>query len=148
MKFRKIWQGSWWWLGKLCEIPRGLLWRGLRHHCPRYNVSCILHLFQWMSLFLLVHGWGLFGQTSYISLVSHWLIHSYISSSIPHTFMRHPVCTKHCSGHYRYNRDNKRDKMPCPQGLTFQWGETHRRKYIQSICEGDKSYIKVIKQGK
>ena len=28
-------------LGKLCEVPRCLLWRGLRHHCPIYNVSCI-----------------------------------------------------------------------------------------------------------
>ena len=33
--------GSWWQLGELCEVPRYLLWRGLRHHCPLYNVSCI-----------------------------------------------------------------------------------------------------------
>ena len=26
-------------LGELCEAPRSLLWRGLRHHCPVYNVS-------------------------------------------------------------------------------------------------------------
>ena len=45
-------QGSWWWLGELCEVPQCLLWRGLRHHCPRYNVSCILYLLQQMSLFL------------------------------------------------------------------------------------------------
>ena len=24
-----------------CEVPRCPLWRGLRHHCPRYSVSCI-----------------------------------------------------------------------------------------------------------
>ena len=41
MRFRKIWRGSWWWLEELCEVPRCLLWRGLRHHCPMYNVSCI-----------------------------------------------------------------------------------------------------------
>ena len=41
MRFRKIRRGSWWWLGELCEVPRGLLWRGLKCHCPRYNVSCI-----------------------------------------------------------------------------------------------------------
>ena len=29
-------------LGELCEVPRCLLWRGLRCHCPIYNVSCIL----------------------------------------------------------------------------------------------------------
>ena len=32
---------SWWWLGELCEVPTCLLWGGLRHHCPTYNVSCI-----------------------------------------------------------------------------------------------------------
>ena len=32
--------GSWWQLGELCEVPRCLLRRGLRHHCPVYNVSC------------------------------------------------------------------------------------------------------------
>ena len=42
----KIWRGSWWRLGELCEVPRCLLWRGLRHHCPMYNVSCILYLLQ------------------------------------------------------------------------------------------------------
>ena len=41
MRFRRIWQGSWWWLGELCEVPRCLLWRGLRRHCSIYNVSCI-----------------------------------------------------------------------------------------------------------
>ena len=44
MRLIKIWQGSWWQLGELCEVPRWLLWRGLRHHCPTYNVSCILYL--------------------------------------------------------------------------------------------------------
>ena len=29
-------------LGELCEVPRSLLWRRLRHNCPIYNVSCIL----------------------------------------------------------------------------------------------------------
>ena len=33
-------------LGKLCDVPRHLFWRGLRCHCPMYNVSCILHLLQ------------------------------------------------------------------------------------------------------
>ena len=31
-----------WWLGESCKIPRCLLWRGLRRHCPLYLVSsCI-----------------------------------------------------------------------------------------------------------
>ena len=41
MRFRKLRQGSWWQLGELYEVPRCLLWRGLRLHCPVYNVSCI-----------------------------------------------------------------------------------------------------------
>ena len=41
MRFRKIWWGSWCQLGELCEVPKCLLWRGLRCHCPMYNVSCI-----------------------------------------------------------------------------------------------------------
>ena len=42
IRVRKIGWGSWWWLGELCEVPSCLLWRGLRHHCPMYHVSCIL----------------------------------------------------------------------------------------------------------
>ena len=38
--------GSWLWLGKLCEVPRYPLWRGMRHYCPMYNVSCILYFLQ------------------------------------------------------------------------------------------------------
>ena len=38
--------GSWWQLGELFEVPRCLLWRGLRCHCSIYNVSYILCLFQ------------------------------------------------------------------------------------------------------
>ena len=39
MRFRKIQWGSWWRLGELCEVPRCLLWRGLKRHCPMYKVS-------------------------------------------------------------------------------------------------------------
>ena len=39
-------QGSCWLLGELCEIPRCLLWRELRPHCPKYNACCILFLVQ------------------------------------------------------------------------------------------------------
>ena len=46
MTVRKIWQGSWGQLGELCEVPRCLLWRELRRHCPMNNVSCILYLLQ------------------------------------------------------------------------------------------------------
>ena len=31
-------------------ISRCLLWRGLRQHCPVYNVSCVLYLLQRLSL--------------------------------------------------------------------------------------------------
>ena len=46
VRFTIIWQGSCWQLGELCEVPRCLLLRGLRHRCPPYNVSCILYLLQ------------------------------------------------------------------------------------------------------
>ena len=65
MRFRKIWWGSWWWLGELYEAPRWFLWRGLRHHCPMSNVSCISYLLQNMVPFFTVHDWILSGQTSY-----------------------------------------------------------------------------------
>ena len=60
MKFRKIWWGSRWRLGELCGVPRYLLWRGLKHHCPMYNVSCS---FLKNSLFFILHGWIPSGQT-------------------------------------------------------------------------------------
>ena len=63
MQFRKIQWGSWWRLGELCEAPRCLLWRGLRHHCPMYNVSCV---FFNKCLFFILHGWIPSGQTSYV----------------------------------------------------------------------------------
>ena len=47
MKFRKIWQAAGiLQLGEPCEVPRCLLWKELRHHCPMCNVSCILDLHQ------------------------------------------------------------------------------------------------------
>ena len=33
-------------IGRLCEVPRYLLWRGWKHHCPMYSVSCISYLLQ------------------------------------------------------------------------------------------------------
>ena len=41
MRFRKQQQGSWWWLGKLCDVSRCLLWSALWCRCPIYNVSRI-----------------------------------------------------------------------------------------------------------
>ena len=56
---------NWRKLGELCEVPR-CPWRGPRCHCPMYNVSCILYLLQWMSLFFILHGWIPSRQTSYL----------------------------------------------------------------------------------
>ena len=66
MRFRKIRRSSWLQLRELGEIPRCLLWRELRYYCPMYNVSCILYLLQYMSLFLILLGWIPSGQTSYV----------------------------------------------------------------------------------
>ena len=52
--------GSRWWLGELCEVPRCLLWKGLRCY-PVYNVSCILFN---KCLFFMWCGQILSGQTS------------------------------------------------------------------------------------
>ena len=65
MRFRKIRCCSWWQPKELCEVPRCLLWRGLRHHRPMYNVSCILYLLQLMSLFFVLVGWISSRQTSF-----------------------------------------------------------------------------------
>ena len=49
MRFRKNMTGQLirsWWLGELCEVPRCLLWRTLRSHCPMYNVPCTCIFFQ------------------------------------------------------------------------------------------------------
>ena len=54
-------------LGELCEVPKCLLGRGLRCHCPIYNVSYIVFN---KCLFSIVHGWILSGQTSYIKALS------------------------------------------------------------------------------
>ena len=57
-KLWKIRHGSWWQLGELCEVPRCLLWRGLRSyvpHCPMYNVSCtlyFLHKYPYFSYYI------------------------------------------------------------------------------------------------
>ena len=53
-------------MGECCEVPRYLLWRGLRCHCPMYNISYILYLLQWMSVFFIFHDWIPSGQTSHI----------------------------------------------------------------------------------
>ena len=53
MRFRKIWWGSWWQLGELCEIPRCLLWKELRCHCPILYVLKNVSIFHitWLDTF-------------------------------------------------------------------------------------------------
>ena len=48
-------------LGKQCDVLRCLLWRGLRRHCPLYNVSCMF--FNKCLSFFIFHGWIPNGQT-------------------------------------------------------------------------------------
>ena len=57
--------GSWCRLGELCEVLRYLHWRGLRCHCPMYNISCI---FFNKCLFFISHSWILSRETLYILL--------------------------------------------------------------------------------
>ena len=56
VKFREIQWGSWWWLGELCQVPRCLLWRGLKCHCPitMFLVPCIF--FNKCLLFIYMTG--------------------------------------------------------------------------------------------
>ena len=58
------WQGSWWQLGELWEVPRCLLWRGLRHHCLIHNVSCIFFNKCLYFSYYMKNGWIPSGQTS------------------------------------------------------------------------------------
>ena len=63
-------------LGELCEVPRCLLWKGLRCHCPMYNVSCILYLLQQVPLFFILPRWILSGQAlsySFAFLILMWI---------------------------------------------------------------------------
>ena len=62
MRFRKIWQSSWWQLEELHEVLRCLLWRRLRYHCPKYNFSWIFN----KCLFFIVHGWILSGHILFV----------------------------------------------------------------------------------
>ena len=60
-------------LGELCEVSKCLPWRGLRRHCPMYNVSCILYLLQRLSLFFILHGWIPSGLTAYYNMSFSYL---------------------------------------------------------------------------
>ena len=46
-EIQEIWWGSWWRLGKLCEVPRCLLWRGLRCIvlCTMFLVSSSINVY-------------------------------------------------------------------------------------------------------
>ena len=43
---------------------------GLRHYCPVYNVSCVLYLLQYTSLFFILHGWIPSGPVFYIYIMN------------------------------------------------------------------------------
>ena len=67
-------QGNMMWqltaIGGIVGGPKVPTLRGLRYHCPMYSVSCILYLLQQMSLFFIVYGWILSGQTLYMFKVA------------------------------------------------------------------------------
>ena len=76
-RFRKIWRGSWWRL-----VPRCLLWRGLRRHCPMYSVSRVSvdnELLEqcWPALFDVVNdpSVSILGKNRYLSIfLGFWLL--------------------------------------------------------------------------
>ena len=76
-------------LGELCEVPRCLLGRGLRRHCPMYNVSCFffnkclyfsyyiagcflnrpcIYLYTHIYLYIYVHIWLMWTKLLWTSL--------------------------------------------------------------------------------
>ena len=59
MRFWKIQQGSWWWLGELVRTQNA--W-GIIVFCTVFIVSCT---FFSKCLFFIIHGWIPSGQTSY-----------------------------------------------------------------------------------
>ena len=77
LRFRKIWRGSWWRL-----VPRYLLWRGLRRHCPMYSVSRVSvdnELLEqcWPALFDVVNdpSVSILGKNRYLSIfLGFWLL--------------------------------------------------------------------------
>ena len=75
MRFRKIWWGSWWRLKELCEVPRCLIWRGLRCHCPMYNVSCIFFN-QCLYFWYYVVGYLLYRSCMYNNLLRKSFVNS------------------------------------------------------------------------
>ena len=94
IRFRKIRWGSWWRLGEVCKVPRCLLWREVRCHCPAYNVSCILYLLQWMSLFFILRGWILSGQTftfKYKHTLLFWRVSFLYYYFFSHFFFDFPI---------------------------------------------------------
>ena len=86
IRFRKIQRGSWWQLGELCEVPRCLLWRGVRCKCPVYNFSCILYLLQ-KSLYFPYYmaGYLLDRPHAYIYIYTHVCIYKCVYK---HTYMK------------------------------------------------------------
>ena len=67
MSFRNVRQGSWWGLGEPCDVPRCLLWRGLRWHGHMYSVSCIF-----FSKCIFHITWlHISGQISYVCLYTY-----------------------------------------------------------------------------
>ena len=68
-----------------CEVPKCLLWRGLRHHCPMYNVSCIFFnvsiFYMWLDTFwtdlficvYIVRNKVIFLWTNYYKVSMPWI---------------------------------------------------------------------------
>ena len=50
--------------------------KGIVAYCPVYNVSCILYLLQYMSLFFILRGWIASEQTLYINTYKYIFIYN------------------------------------------------------------------------
>ena len=99
-EIQKMWQGSWWWLGELCEVSRCLLWRVLRCHCPLYNVSCIffnkcLYFSYYMAKYLLDRPCMLRSQLGLLVYQSAIFCANYCG--LKYTLVYLPLLTPTCS---------------------------------------------------
>ena len=97
MRFREIRRSSWWRLGELCEVPRCLLWRELRRHCPTsFSMTVSIFHSTWLGTFgqSLYRPWHTRSRAAHNLLV--FLLNRLTSTSS--SFLVFPLLTSlHCS---------------------------------------------------
>ena len=112
MRFRKIWWGSWWWLGELCEAQKCLLWRGPLSYvqCFLYLVSSSINVFIFHSIWL-----DVFWKDIYIFwwIYKLYIFHDYL---FIHLFIPSPEGIFIC---FLRRRGRERQKHQCESSTNW-----------------------------